>query len=376
MAAVIPGYGSARNPVDLTGTLMAEPDILRRSLRVALDHPDTDMITVLLGCADGQAAELIDAIAEAEAATDRPLVVVWTGGSGRPRQRLRELGIPCYTDPGRAAAALGLLANFSLRRPLPSPLRPTDIDDTARTALLADARAAGRTQLDEYESTQLVAAYQVPCVASRPVSSPDEAVAAARELGGTVAVKLLSDQVGHKSDIGGVRLGLAGAESVRENASQLLHIAREAHLDGARLLVQRMASAETEVIIGVKHDSLFGPVVVVGFGGVLVEALADSQVAAAPVDHDTARRLLLSLRGSRLFQGHRGRPPLDLDAAADAVSRVSWLAADLCDEVAELDVNPLLLGAQGHGLVAVDALAMLKSAPAAATVPPLHPAHD
>ncbi|MER5914331.1 acetate--CoA ligase family protein [Streptomyces sp. NPDC001982] len=366
MAAVIPAYGSARNPIDLTGTLVAEPDILRRSLQVALQHPETDMIAVLLGCADSQSAELIDAIAAANSSTDRPIAVVWTGGSGRPRQRLRELGIPCYTDPGRAAAALGRLADFSLRPALPRPQRLAGIDVAAARDVLVQARAAGRVQLDEYQSTRLIAAYGVPCAASRPAATADEAVIAAKELGGAVAVKLLSDRIGHKSDMDGVRLGLVDPDSVREAAADLLRIAREAHVEDARLLVQSMAAAGTELFVGVKRDPVFGPVVVVGFGGVLVEALADSQVAAAPIDVDTARRLLLSLRGSRLFGRLRGKPPRDLDAAAEAVARLSWLAADLSDDLAELDVNPLLLGAQAHGVVAVDALAVLSSGAACA----------
>lgn len=359
MAAVIPTYGSARNPIDLTGTLVAEPEILRRGLQVAVEHPETDMIAVLLGCADGIAGELIAAIEAANRSTDRPVVVVWTGGSGRPRQRLRELGIPCYTDPTRAAAALGLLADFSLRQPMPIPQRPDGIDQAAARSVLAEARAAGRVQLDEYDSTRLIAAYGIPCAAARPVDSADAAVAAAEQLGTPVAVKLLSAQIGHKTDIGGVRLGLDDAVSIREAAVDLLHLAREAGADPARLLVQRMGSADMELIVGVKHDPAFGPVVVVGIGGVLVEALADSQVAVAPIDDDTARRLLLSLRGSRLFGELRGKPARDIDAAAEVVARLSWLAADLADDIAELDVNPLLIGAQGDGVVAVDALAVL-----------------
>lgn len=359
MADAIPAYGSPRNPVDLTGTLVAEPDILRRALRVALEHPGTDMITVLLGCADNCAEQLIDAVAEAYRSTDRPLVVVWTGGSGRPRKRLRDLGIPCYTDPAQAAAALGLLADFSLRAALPAPRRPADVDTEAARAVLAGARAAGRVQLDEYESTQLIAAYGVPHAAARPVGSAEEAVDTAAGLRGPVAVKLLSEKIGHKSDIGGVRLGLGDPDSVREAADDLFRIAHDTGVDDARLLVQRMAPAGTELIVGIKHDPVFGPVVVVGLGGVLVEALADSQVAVAPVDTDIARRLLLSLRGSRLFGAVRGNAPRDVDAAAEVIARLSWLAADLSEDLAELDVNPLLLGAQGQGALAVDALAVL-----------------
>jgi acyl-CoA synthetase (NDP forming) len=359
MAAAIPAYGSPRNPVDLTGTLIAEPDILRRGLRIAVEHPDTDMIAVLLGNADRNFAEFVEAIAEAQRSTDRPVVVIWTGGNGRPRRRLRELGIPCYPDPGRAAAALGLLADYSLRPPMPSPERPDDIDhDTARD-VLAHARATGRTQLNEHESTRLVAAYGVPTAASRTADSAEDAVTAARAFDGPVAVKLLSDRIGHKSDIGGVRLGLSGPDAVREAADDLLRTAHTAGIDDVRLLVQRMADGDVELIVGIKHDPAFGPVVVVGLGGVLVEVLADSRVAIAPIDTEHARRLLQSLRGSRLFGALRGRPACDLDTAAAAVARLSWLATDLAADIAELDVNPLLLDARGQTVVAVDALALL-----------------
>ncbi|GAB2762328.1 acetate--CoA ligase family protein [Salinifilum aidingensis] len=359
MASVLPAFGSPRNPIDLTAALISEPDLLRRGLEVAVEHPDTDMIAVLLGNADAGSAQLIDAIERAHRSTDRPLVVVWTGGSGRPRQRLRELGIPCYTDAGRAAAALGVLVDFSLRPALPDPQRPADIDDTAARTVVARARAAGRTRLSEHESSRVVAAYGVPCAGALPASTPEAAVSAAAELGGDVAVKLSSDRIGHKSDIGGVRLGLSGTDSVRSAAEDLLRTAREAGDRGARLLVQRMVRAGTELIVGLKHDPSFGPVVVVGFGGVLVDVLADSRIGVAPLDAAAARRLLLSLRGSSVLGAVRGRPPRDLDAAADVVARLSWLAHDLAEDVVELDVNPLLLGERGCGAVAVDCLAVL-----------------
>ncbi|MER5387559.1 acetate--CoA ligase family protein [Saccharopolyspora sp. NPDC002686] len=362
MAEVIPPYGSPRNPIDLTAMLISDTDLLRRGLEVAVQHPGTDMIAVLLGNADNASAQLIDAIEQAFRSTDRPLVVVWTGGSGRPRRRLQELGIPCFTDPGRAAAALSKLADFSLRPPLPAPERPADIDDKVVRAIVEDVRAQGRTQLDEHESSRLIAAYGIPCAGAFPAATPDAAVAAAHDLGGPVAVKLLSDRIGHKSDIGGVRLNLTGDAEILAAAGDLLDIAKTAGDPDARLLVQRMAGGGTELIVGLKHDPAFGPVVVVGFGGVLVDVLADSQVGVAPLDPDAAGRLLLSLRGSRLFGEVRGKPPRDLDAAADAVARLSWLAHDLAEDIAELDVNPLLLDEAGKGVIAVDCLAVLTPA--------------
>ncbi|MEB3370408.1 acetate--CoA ligase family protein [Saccharopolyspora mangrovi] len=351
MAEVLPAFGSARNPVDLTANLISDPAMLRRALEIAVEHPGSDVIAVLLGNADHAADELIGAIEHAYRSTDRPLVVVWTGGSGRPREWLRELGIPCFTDPGRAAAALGALASYSLRLAPPSPQRPRDIDRRAVRAILCEARDHGRAQLDEHESSRLIAAYGVPCAGAFPAKDPPSAVAAAHDLGTPVAVKLLSRTIGHKSDVGGVRLNLSTEAEVLAAADDLLRLDPD-----AKLLVQRMSSG-TELIVGIKRDPAFGPVVVVGLGGVLVEVLADSRVGVAPLDTASAKRLLRSLRGSRIFDGVRGEPARDLDAAADAVSRLSWLAHDLADDLEELDVNPLLV--DHNGAVAVDCLAVL-----------------
>ncbi len=360
VAAAIPRYGSPSNPVDLTGSLISQPEILHRALAVAVEHPDTHMIAVLLGCADSCAAQLIDAIEAAYRATDIPLVVVWTGGSGRPRERLRKLGIPCYADPGRAAAALGSLADFSLRPPLPLPQRPRGIDRDAARAVLRQAKASWRDQLNEHDATRLIAAYGVRCAPSLPVDTPDAAAVAAAGIDAPVAVKLLADTVGHKSDIGGVRLGLTGPSEVRAEAESLLALADEHGVADAKVLVQRMARGDVELIVGIKQDPAFGPVVVVGLGGVFVDVLADSQAAAAPVDHDAALRMLRSLRGSRLFGQVRGRPACDLDSAADAIVRLSWLAEDEAADLAELDVNPLLLDARAGTATAVDCLAVLR----------------
>ncbi|MFD7178885.1 acetate--CoA ligase family protein [Streptomyces sp. NPDC059904] len=360
MAGVIPPFGSPRNPVDLTAALVSEPDMLRRALDVALEHPGTDMIGVLLGNADGDIDELTDAIAKAHGSTDQPLVVVWTGGNGRARQRLRELGVPCYSDPGRAAAALGHLADFSLRPPLPTGARPTGIDPQAARAIVEEARAHGRIRLDEYESARLIAAYGLHSAQARTACDPEEAVRVAADLEGPLAVKLLSADIAHKSDMGGVRLGLTTPDGVRDAALDILAVAAREGVGDARLLVQRMAGGDrTELILGIQRDAAFGPVVVAGFGGVLVDVLDDSQVAVAPVDHAGAVRMLRSLRAARVLDGVRGATARDVDAVADALVRLSWLATDLADDLLELDVNPLLCGAAGDGAVAVDCLALL-----------------
>lgn len=359
MAAVIPAYGTPRNPIDLTGTLAADPNLLRQSLDIALANPDTDMIVILLGNSDGTADMLVETLIAGYESTKKPVAVVWTGGGGRPRRALRSHGIPCYVDAGRAAASLAALASYSLRTASPIAARPADLDRRTAAQTISDVRAQGRVQLDEEESSRLIAAYGIPTAPYRTAVDATGAIRALGELDGPVAVKILSSSIAHKSDLGGVRLGLRTESEVRAAADDLLEIAKGHGAPDGRLLIQQMAHPGTELIIGIKSDPAFGPVVVAGIGGVLVEVLGDSQVAAAPADHNSVRRLLLGLRGSELFGALRGQPARDLDAAIDAIVRLSWLASDFADDLDELDVNPLIVGPIGAGALAVDSVTLL-----------------
>ncbi|MBC3192970.1 acetate--CoA ligase family protein [Pseudonocardia sp. C8] len=356
----VPAYGSTRNPVDFTAALLTDPGMLRAGLSTAIAHPGTDMIAVLVGNADHFADPLLEAIEDLYAATDLPIVVVWTGGSGRPRSRLRECGIPCFTDPVRAARALGRLADHSLRPPLPTPLRPDDVDPAAAARIVGHARAEGRTALDEQESAALVRAYRIPVTDSAVARTAAEAVTSAHRFAAPVAVKVLSSRIAHKSEIGGVRLGLATPDEVAAAAAELLDVARAHGEHDPRLLVQPMWSGPAEMILGARHDPALGPVVLAGFGGILVELLRDSCVAAAPTDHETAARMLHGLTGAPLLSGIRGGPALDVEVVVDSLVRLSWLVSDLGDEIAEIDLNPLLVDAVGAGACAVDALVLLR----------------
>ena len=357
LAAVIPAFASPRNPVDLTGAMITDPTLMRTALSTALENPDTDMVVVVVGNADGFADPVIEAVSDLYATTDRPMAVSWTGGTGEPRRRLRELGIPCYTDPTRAVAALGALTNHALRRPLPRPERPADLDADGARAVIRAARAAGRTTLDEAESTALISAYGIPTARSVIATSSEEAAAAA-VLGDRVAVKLLSSTITHKSDVGGVRLDLTSPEQVAVAAAEVLDVGRRHGENPPRVMVQQMASGDAELLLGARVDPSFGPVIVVGLGGIFVEVLADTRIASAPTDAEHARILFDSLQGAALLHGARASPPLDVAAAAQAAERLSWLVADLADEIADIDINPLLV--RESGVTAVDALVVLQ----------------
>jgi acyl-CoA synthetase (NDP forming) len=360
LEGLIPSYGSAINPVDLTAHLITDQSNLRHVLDLAAEHPGTDVICLQVGNADSFAQPLLEAIERAYLATDKPMVVVWTGGTGEPRRRLRELGIPCYTDPAHAARALSRLVDYSLRPALPGGGRPVGTEESVAREVVRGARARGATSLNEVEAATVLGAYGIPVVRTSVAASPDEAVVAAACETGPVVMKILSNDIAHKSDIGGVRLGLHGEVEVRSAAEELLRIGREHSPSGdARLVVQPMETGEAELIVGGQVDPVLGPVVVAGLGGVLVEVLGDVAIGRAPSNHAAADRLLRGLRGARILEGVRGRPAVDVASASDVVERVSWLMADLSDVVAEIDVNPLIVRRDGSGAVAVDALIVL-----------------
>lgn len=351
MADAIPDYGSPDHPIDMTAQLNTDPRILARALRVAAEHPGTDVIAVFLGVVAGGAQPLVDVLVEVAATTDKPIAVAWTGGDGTPLRALNTARIPAFADANRAITALGLLARHATR-PVADPPHPPDPRPAEHARRILSAAPGAR--LDEVDSKRLLAAYGIDCVPERAAGTPDEAGAAATELGFPVAVKLLSTEVAHKSEMRAVHLGLDDAGQVTDAAAAVLDAARTAGVGDARILVQSMAGPGVELLAGTTVDPVFGPLVVAGTGGVLVEVLHDTATALAPVGPGTARRLLEERRGAALLHGVRGAPPVDVDAAAHVVARLSRLAADLSEEIREIDVNPLIVGP--GGALVVDAL--------------------
>ncbi|RBY92979.1 acetate--CoA ligase family protein [Blastococcus sp. TF02A-30] len=357
LADALPEYLSARNPIDMAGT-GGNSEALREVLALMGDHPGTDVAMVLIGNLDKEEDPLIQVLHEAHRATSKPLVVVWVGGSGRPVVELTSRGVPAYTDPGRALQALsGLMAaqRAAARPPATRPPIEEGRRERAR-ALLTEARAAGLGVLDEHRAKQLLALYGVPVVQETVATDPDAAAAAAERLGYPVAVKLLADDVAHKSELGGVLLGLSSAGEVAGAAKDMLARLPRPVADGARLLVQPMVAPGLEMLLGIKRDEAFGPVLVVGLGGTWTEVLEDVQLRLPPLSAEDVDDALGALRSARLLGAFRGAPERDRDAVVAAVQGLALLAAELADEIAELDINPLIVGPRGNGAIAVDAV--------------------
>src|ERR1700694_1364015 len=224
----------------------------------------------------------------------------------------------------------------------------------ARVMLATSAR-----MLCEWQARPLLAAYGI--TGGDPgqlAGSAADAEAAARAFGGPVALKVQSADIPHKTEAGGVELRLTGVDAVRAAYDRVLAAAKKhapyARIDG--VLVQPMAPPGREVILGVNYDPNWGPLLMVGLGGVLVEALGDIALVSVPLDHAGARALLSRLKGAQVLGPYRGSPPADTDALIELMVRLSHFAADHADVIAEIDLNPVIVHAKGQGVSIVDAL--------------------
>jgi acyl-CoA synthetase (NDP forming) len=229
-------------------------------------------------------------------------------------------------------------------------------------AAIAALRGAPGTTLGMRELEAALVACGIPCAPARPADTAADAAAVARELGWPVALKVLSPDISHKSDVGGVRLGLGSPREVRAATEEMLAAVRsarpDARIDG--VLVQRMAPPGKEMLLGMVRDPQFGPMVVVGLGGIYVEVLRDTASRLCPVTTDDALEMLSELRMAPVLRGVRGEPPVKLEALADAIRRFAQLSIDAA-QLVEMEINPLMAGPDG--VMAVDARARLADEP-------------
>lgn len=358
---LLPTYGVAKNPVDLTATAVREVGYAH-IVEIAARCATVDLVIVIGSLAYEYVIEKDrDAFARIRAQTDKPILFcTYTTASARAVELLASAGIPAYTSmPNcvRAARALADYAEFHerwQRDQEQQSARPADITTAMVERVRKQLGSAGAV-LTEVSSKQILAGYGLPQCAERMVSSAEEAVAAASDIGFPVAIKAQSPEILHKTEAGAVVLGLKDERALREAYAQMLErVTRGTSraIDG--VLVQKMAAPGLEMTIGITRDAQFGPMIMLGLGGVFVELLDDVALAPAPISRMRARELLQGLRAARMFAGYRGMPSVDLEALADVACRVSWFAHDQQDLVAEIDLNPVIVHAKG--LTIVDAL--------------------
>jgi acetyl coenzyme A synthetase (ADP forming)-like protein len=342
----VPDEAAVRNPVDLIASATAET--YRDVLALVLQDPNVDavIVSVVPPPLGSRAKDVAEAIVQVAASRrDIPVMAVLMGRQGIPAG-MRELlaaGMPGYIFPESAARALAAMNRYRKWLERPAGTEHWFPADGARVAaIVRRAAAEGREKLSETEAMEVLGAYGIPTVPWRRAGSADEAAAAAREIGFPVVLKVISPQIVHKSDVGGVVLGLASAKEVREGYARMLRRVRErAGVAPEAVFVQAMIPGGRETIVGSTRDPKAGPLLMFGLGGLAVEVLRDVVFRVHPVTDVDAREMVRGIRGYGFLEGVRGEPAVDLVALQEIIQRVSQLVGEH-EAILEMDINPLV----------------------------------
>ena len=357
---IVPSFGSPENPADVTASFFNDMNLFTSALEIVLADPRLDQLSILLASISGPSARrAAEAIAAVANRTDKPLHVAWSGRHAKSAETIKafnDAGVPFITTPVRLARAAAVLARFTADQRRLLPRRPPEVATPTALEL-----PRGAVSLSETESKAVLEAFGVPIAKEMLLPAGADAALAAARLVPPYAVKIVSRDIPHKTEVGGVKLAVSKdglGDAVRSVTQNALAAKPGAKVDG--VLVSEMAQG-IEVLIGVINDESFGPTIALALGGVLTEVLKDVSYRIAPFDLETAREMIAELRGARLFDGYRGEPPADKEALAQTLVAVGQMAAALGPRLKELDINPVFVGAEGAGVVAADALLILKA---------------
>ena len=361
----VPAYGSLLNPVDVTAAIFNNTELIGLTLQAIVDDPNVDCVAMINASLQGElAAKVATQIVAGAARTDKPVFICWSARdvvAPEAYAMLDDARIPRYKSPvrcGRAMAALSWYAEALRRRDHQSTEKALTLSSAPARKMLKGITA----DVAEYNAKRVLAGYGIPVTREELAKSSDEALKAARAIGYPVAIKVQSPDIPHKTEARALRLNIGSDEELAAAHDEILVNARaykkDARIEG--VLVQEMVKDGVEAILGVTNDSLFGPAVMFGLGGIFAEVLKDVSFRLAPVTASVAREMVEEIAGYPVLAGARGRPRADVDALVDAIVRLSALAVDLKDYVAELDVNPLFIFAEGKGVKAADALIRIK----------------
>lgn len=350
------------NPMDMTAD--GTPELYTYALRTLLGSKDVDATLVIstpLGTVTAQ--EVADGIIAGRKGSHKPVVACLFGldDLSSAVTYLEDAGIPTFTFPEDAVQGLSGLTSYQQWRGRPrTKVREFPVDHASARATIRRARKEGLTVLPEYRARALLEAYGIRFPGHGHAQNAKEAVAVAERIGYPVVLKVASGDISHKTDVGGVAVGITDAEALRTAfatmKASLAEKAPNARIEGFE--VEQQVPAGPEVLIGLQRNPLFGPLLVFGLGGIYVEAMQDVTFRLAPMVTLSARNMVRAVRGFPVLQGMRGAPPGDLPALYEAIERVSQLATEL-PEVAELDINPMIVRPEGKGVYAVDARVVL-----------------
>ncbi|MBE7551328.1 MAG: acetate--CoA ligase family protein [Anaerolineales bacterium] len=364
----LPAAASVLNPIDVLGD--ARSDRYKIAFQAALADDNVDALVVILTPQfmteiEETAKALADAFEAQPAGTRKPVVACFIGEAHMKEASciFSERHIPSYPTPERAAAALKAMVTQAewAAEPLPQ-FQEFEVDRETVARIFAQVRADGRVTIGDAESRDILTAYGIRVPKSKLCPNAEEAVAFAAEIGYPVVMKIASPDILHKTDVGGVRVGLESPTDVRDAFDLMVYRAQKfqpnAQIWGC--LVQEQVRGGKEVITGMNRDPQFGPLVMFGLGGIYVEVLKDVSFRIAPFDRKEALAMIREIRSFGLLRGVRGEPPADLDATAETLLCLSQLVTDF-PEIVEMDINPLMVFEKGRGVMGVDMRLVLKS---------------
>jgi acyl-CoA synthetase (NDP forming) len=366
LAQVLPAYATLDNPVDVTASVLNQPDLIRAALTIILDDPAVGSLLIVASSVEGpMAAKIAEELVKLDAATHKPVLVSWSSREARvgaAYEILRGARIPLFRTPTRCCKAVGALCRFAgaLRRQERDVLEAL----TAPSLLSrhVDILAHGIDCTTEQRARQALSTYGFTPAVERLATTRGEAVAIAAEVGFPVAMKIQSVDIPHKTEAGGVQLHVRDPEAARAAFDAIVtsayRYAPGAVIEG--VLIQEMVVDGVETILGVINDEHFGPVLMFGLGGIFTEVLRDVVFRFTPIGPSLAREMIASIRGRAVLEGARGRPAADVEALVDAIVCLSRFAHDFAATISEIDINPLIVLPRGLGVRAVDVLIGLR----------------
>lgn len=333
----LPPYASFGNPIDMTANVIFDPALMAGTVRDVIESGEYDAVMLCVNLIWRQGAALADELATLADAADALVGVAWIAGKPEPLARLKRAGVPVFPDPVRCARAIAARLRWEARRE----------EAAADLRVVGAARSAGSDLRRFAAQESLLRSHGIEIAPCGLAANLTEAIRIANRLGYPVAVKLVARNLAHKSEVGGVHLGIDSDAALGRALAALDAIAIA---DKEGILVQKMIDGGLEVFVGMKRDEVFGPVVVVGLGGIYVEILRETVMRLAPFDETTAERLIRRSKFFAMLDGARGQPKRDVAALAKIVARVSTLAIAE-PAVASLDLNPIIVGTSGAQVV-------------------------
>lgn len=359
----LPAAASLYNPIDVVGD--ADAERYDHAIRTVMDDPNVACVVALLAPTDlvdiSSVAKTLTAFA---GSSPKPIVTSFVGGKEMmaPIDMLKAAGIPNYPSPERGIRALAAMVEHrrSLDRKESHAVRPFEADREAVREVISSVRSEGRLQLSENEGKRILKAYGIPTPREGIAHDLASAVELAREIGYPVVMKVESPDIAHKTDVGGVVLDIDDDQELERSYQVMLSKVREkmprAKVTGVS--IQKMVKGR-EVIVGMVRDDQFGPVITFGLGGIFVEIMRDVTQGIAPLDRDDVERMVRSIRAYPMLAGARGKRPGDIPALVEAILKISQMAMEF-PELEELEMNPVMVGDEGTGVTAVDALVTIK----------------